>query len=212
MGTDYKVRFRTYDQVGEAADDLRAKLGLANAYSFNIVKQIRRLIGKTFSDLGALSLHLYDDGSEFAFVTFNPLVLHVDKNIWEEAEMGEPKARFVLAHELGHIVMHGHYRQEFSANETAGLTFFPPEERSEPQAHWFAAHFLAPDRLVLDCRTEFEISEYFGFPSEYIYLKREALARRRVKLPSELCGGCGGSAMAGDWLPRKCSVCGWTGR
>jgi len=209
MATNYKVKLRTYDDVGQSADNLRAMLGLTNAYSFNIVHQISRLIGKKFSDLGVLSLHLYDDRSEFAYVTFNPLVLHVDKDVWAEAEDGEPKARFVLAHELGHIVMHGHHRQEFSEDEKSGLAFIPPEERSEPQAHWFAAHFLAPDRLVLDCRTDFEISQRFGYPSDYIHFKREAFARKRVKLPSELCGGCGGSKMAGEWLRRKCAECGW---
>ena len=209
MATDYKVSFRTYEDIGLTADKLRAALGLKNAYSFNIVHKIRTLIGKTFGKLGVLSLRLYKDDPRFAYVTFNPLVLHVDEDIWAEAEDGEPKARFVLAHELGHIVLHGDYLQEFSEDEKAGLTFVPPEERSEPQAHWFAAHFLAPDRFVIDCRTEFEISQQFGFPSDYVHLKREAFARKRVKLPSELCGACGGSTMAGAWLGRKCSACGW---
>ena len=209
MGTDYKVKLRTYDDVGQSADNLRAKLGLTNAYSFNIVDQIRRLIGTAFGDLGELSLHLYDGRPEFAFVTFKPLVLHVDKEIWAEAELGEPKARFVLAHELGHIVLHGHYRQEFSEDEKAGLTFVPPEERSEPQAHWFAGHFLAPDWMVLDCRTEFEISQMFGFPSDYIHLKREAFARKRARPSSGLCSRCGEFAMKGEWLTRRCTECGW---
>src|SRR5436305_189530 len=152
MGTDYKVKFRTYDDVGQTADNVRERLGLTTIYLFNIVDQMRMLNGKSFGKLGALSIHFYNDRPEFAFVTFDPLIMHVDKDIWDEAEDGEPKARFVLAHELGHIVLHGHYRQEFSENEKSGLTFVPPEERSEPQAHWFAAHFLAPDRLVMDCK------------------------------------------------------------
>ena len=81
-------------------------------------------------------------------------------------------ARFILAHEIGHIVMHSHYRQAFSYDEKNGIKFVQPEERAETQAHWFATHFLVPNRLICSGMSEFDICNEFGFPSEYLYILR----------------------------------------
>ena len=43
MATDYKVRFRSYDNVADLASQMRVLLGIDNYYMFNIVNQIRKL-------------------------------------------------------------------------------------------------------------------------------------------------------------------------
>jgi len=107
MSTDYKVRFRPYARVAELALDARKKLGVAHYFTFNIVKLIRTLVGETFGKLGELHLDIFEDNPDrLAYVSFNPLMLHVDREIWELAGLGDPKSRFILAHELGHLLMH----------------------------------------------------------------------------------------------------------
>ena len=173
MGTDCKVRFRSYEQVSQIAASLRDRLGIDNLYNFNITKQLERMNGKRFGSAGELTFDKYNDGKELAFVTYEPLVLHVDSDIWEEANFGEPMARFILAHEIGHVVMHAHYRQAFSFDEERGIKFVQPEERAETQAHWFAAKFLVPARLICDGMSDLDICNEFGFPSEYLRLVRK---------------------------------------
>ena len=171
MATDYKVQRRTYDDVAMSATNLRIRLGIEHCFSFNIVHQIRRMKGKEFGELGSLDIHLFT-GHGVPYVTFDPLVLHVDKEIWDEAELNEPMARFMLAHELGHLVLHRYYRQEFSASNEQHLKAFPAEERSEPQANWFAATFLAPDYLAIRCQNASELCMSFDYPREFAGLKQ----------------------------------------
>jgi hypothetical protein len=178
VATDYKVQRRTRDQVAERASDMRVRLGVDHYYTFNIVKLIRGLKGRAFGSRGCLDVQFYVDRDDPAFVTFDPLVLHVHKEVWDEAELGEPKARFILAHELGHIVMHGDYRQEFTETDEEHLRSFPPEERSEPQANWFAAEFLAPDYLAVRCQNDSELCMSFDFPRDFVHMKQHLFELR----------------------------------
>src|SRR6185437_3545456 len=198
MGTNYKTIMRTRETIARSADDLRAALGIPDICSFNIVQFARRMIGQKIGSLGKLSLKLYPNLTEFAYVDFNPLTLHVDNDIWDEAELGEPKARFIIAHELGHITLHRFHRQEFSEEEKSRLKSFPMEEQTEHQANWFAADFLAPDRLIDWSASDLEICQKFGFPREYIFLKREVAPRQRVRFPSGFCDRCGHFLIGGN--------------
>jgi len=172
MATDYKVRFRSYDNVADLASQMRVRLGIDNYYMFNIVNQLRKLKDVKFGIHGNLKIELFVDREDKAYVIFDPLVLHVHKDIWDEAEIGEPKARFILAHELGHIVMHGHYRQEFAEIDEFHLKAFQPEEKAESQANWFAAAFLAPDYLARNCTNESELCLSFDYPRDFIAQKQ----------------------------------------
>jgi hypothetical protein len=96
MATDYKVKYRTYETVAEMAMTARERLGIAHRYDFNIVHEIKRLVGKAFGEHGPLHLDLFTGSDELAYVTFNPLTLHVHREVWEDAAIGEPKSRFIL--------------------------------------------------------------------------------------------------------------------
>ena len=80
MATDYKVRFRSYRAVAEFAHEARKRMCVAHYFTFNIVKAIRRLVGKEFGKLGVLHLDVFErDNDPVAFVTFNWLTLHVHR-------------------------------------------------------------------------------------------------------------------------------------
>src|ERR1700686_950198 len=53
------------------------------------------------------------EGGKPAFVKFRPLVLHVDRETWELAGQGEEKSRHILAHEIGHLLLHDHFAKAF---------------------------------------------------------------------------------------------------
>jgi hypothetical protein len=211
MTTDYKVRFRRYQDVGELALRARGLLGIANYFTFNIVKAIRRLVGKKFGKSGTLNLDIFDNDDDLiAYVTFNPLTLHVHREVWDDAELGEPKSRFILAHELGHILMHGYYRQAYSEDKKSRLRFVPPEESAEAQANWFAACFLAPDHLARHCRDEGELCLQFDFPSDFASVKFDDLKRKAPPYSGDSCSKCGNFTLVVNGAFLKCDNCGAT--
>jgi len=211
MATDYKVRFRSYRAVADLAHEARIRLGIDHYFTFNIVNAIRRLIGKEFDKLGVLHLDVFEhDNDPVSYVTFDPLTLHVHREIWNDAELGEPKSRFILAHELGHMLMHGNYRQAFSEDEQSRLKFVQPEESAEAQAHWFAACFIAPDYLARKCESESELCLQFDFPSDFASVKLDDIKRHAPSYMGEACSTCGNFTLVRNGTCLNCETCGAT--
>ncbi len=210
MAKDCKVTRRRYEQVGAKARDLRRFLGVDMLYAFDITKQIERLAGQTFGSLGVLHLDVFEqDQEDLAFVTFRPeLTLYVHQEIWRDARRGEPKSRFILAHELGHILLHGFHRLAFSEDESLHLHSFPEEERAEPQANWFAEQFLAPDHLARNTKDETDLCLQFDFPSIYAENRLMRLRNRRVGFVGNACPNCGSDTLVRNGFESKCDTCG----
>jgi hypothetical protein len=208
MSTDYKVRLRSYARVSEIALQVRRRLSVAHYYSFNIARLITTLAGETFGKLGKLKLDIFDEPSEhLAYVTFSPLTLHVDREIWDLADLGDPKSRFILAHELGHLLMHEHHEQAYSEDGSGRLTFIQPEESAEVQANWFAACFLAPDHLAWECRDETELCLQFDFPKEYASLRLDEMSRNAPKRSGATCACCGNIMIVRSDGRLTCETC-----
>jgi len=76
--------------------------------NFNICDFVVQVLAKSFRRKGKLQIEFYDpeDLPEQACVTFDSLTLHIVKRIWDDAAAGRPYARFIVAHEIGHIVLH----------------------------------------------------------------------------------------------------------
>jgi hypothetical protein len=184
-------------------------LAIDNYFTFDIVKAIRRLIGKEFQKFGRLNLDIFDhDDDSVAYVTFKPLTLHVHREVWDDAELGEPKSRFILTHELRHIIMHRHYRQAYSENERSRLNFVQQEESAETQANWIAACFLAPDHLVRRCKDENDLCSQFDFPSDFASIKFDDLKRNAPRFSGESCSKFGNFTLVVHGTFLKCDTCG----
>jgi Zn-dependent peptidase ImmA (M78 family) len=209
MAKDCKVKRRRYEQVGEKARKLRQWLGIDMRYTFDITKQIERLVGQTFGTLGVLYLDLFEqDNEDLAFVTFNPkLALHAHREIWDLARLGEPKSRFILAHELGHVLLHGFHRLAFSDDEARHMKSFPAEERAEPQADWFAEQFLAPDHLARNCKVDTDLCQQFDFPKAYAEHRLIRIASRRVSFAGQACPSCGNYTLVCKGIEFECDTC-----
>ncbi|HEY8125724.1 MAG TPA: ImmA/IrrE family metallo-endopeptidase [Methylocystis sp.] len=210
MGTDCKVKHRRYETVGEEVRKVRRWLGIDAYYTFDITKQIEFLVGRTIGQLGVLHLDLFKyDAEDLAWVSFKPrLTLHVHQEIWMDARLGEPKSRFILAHELGHIFLHGHYRQAFSHDGKGHLKAWPEEERAEPQANWFAEQFLAPDHLAGSCKDQVSLCQQFDFPEMYAADRMSRLKSRRASYVGEACPECGNFTVVRNGTNLKCETCG----
>jgi Zn-dependent peptidase ImmA (M78 family) len=202
---DHSTRPTSERVIKEVAEQIRAILDPYRRSDFNIVDGIKRLTQEALFPWGKLIVKFFSmkDGDAPAYVVIGESkTLYVDNDIWNDAALGEPKARYILAHELGHLILHDHYAQPYSDQRK---TVFQEEASTEWQAHRFAEHFLirdcdldpplTPRQIALSCSVETEVvRRRFG---------------RRFSVVGDFCAECGGSTVRVDSVTR-CDSCGTT--
>lgn len=85
--------------------------------------------------------------------------MKLPRTVYERAAAGEGRARFTMAHELGHLFLHAGI--PFARSSPTGGTI-AAYECSEWQANEFAAAILMPASLVRECGSIRDIMERFG--------------------------------------------------
>ncbi|QND65032.1 hypothetical protein HB777_14815 [Mesorhizobium loti] len=116
--------------------------------------------------LGASS----DKDISLAFTSLSEKIIYVTENLYEDAYNGDGWARILLAHELGHAVLHSDY-----SNRTAHFNFkytniahsidelrirgIPLYRDPERQADIFATCLMAPDYLIEGCSSALVLSK-----------------------------------------------------
>jgi len=88
---------------------------------------------------------------------------------------GDPRARWTIAHELGHLAL-GHPGRLF--RKRPGEPISRTQEALEYEADTFASEFLAPEHLAKQCQTANEIQRLFQISSD-------AAARRKTELDQD---------------------------
>lgn len=204
---DHSTRRPTSERViKEIAEQIRAILDPYRRSDFNIVDGIKRLTQEALFPWGKLIVNFFSmkDGNAPAYVVIGERkVLYVDHEIWSDAALGEPKARYILAHELGHLILHDHYVQPYSDQRN---TVFQEETSTEWQAHKFAELFLirdcdldhlhTPRQIALSCSVETEVvRKRFG---------------RRFSVVGDFCAECGGASTVRVDSVTQCDSCGTT--
>jgi Zn-dependent peptidase ImmA (M78 family) len=220
MRRDHKVRFRREESIESIALECRQEAGNQNDAFFNVTDFVERVLPRILIRLkkGVLQIKFdVQDGDEFfpAYVTHNPPTLHIHSEIWADAKLGEPEARRVVAHEVGHLVLHDHYAQPFSADESAQIKFVQKEERGEWQADTFASYFLLAKRVLASYQTAKEVAQAASIPTDVAedrvaaareeQLRQERIARSR-KYTGDFCT-CGNATLRPFGLGTKCETC-----
>ena len=134
----------------------------------DILDILKNKISKKFS---GFIFEIVDDNlldGEEARTTFNPLKIQVTQRIHDAAESGNARARFTLAHELGHLLLHSKntnrefarmpYASDYDNHDSKIVSF----RNAEWQANKFAACFLMPTDLLRDYNTIEDIKHDFG--------------------------------------------------
>lgn len=187
-----------------------------SGHSFNICDFVLRQLCEHSSTKGRpLELDIYersDGGDDPAYVTFKPLTLHVDKKVWEDANLGKGYARYIVAHEIGHIVLHDEFAAAFSDEEAAQLKYLQDEESGEWQANVFAGYFLVPDHVALKFK-DIEVIAGLCVVDDDVADKRlrEAMAVKITLNPfyeGEICASCGNFTLLRKGIYLSCDTCG----
>jgi hypothetical protein len=210
MRRDYKVEFRREEVIAAEAGARRVRARNETFGYFNVATFIR--LGLPLDPkIGPISIvHDTTASDPPAFVTYKPRrTLHIDREIWELMDQGEPESRFVGAHEAGHLVLHDHRAQAFSGNPELQIKFAKNEYSAEWQADTFADHLLLPTRLVVAINNEKELMN-FGVTGELVERRLKAVRTKPVLIsrnPGDACTNCGNFSLAGTGLRLRCNVC-----
>lgn len=166
---------------------------------------------------GRLKIQIVKDSrSEFpAWVKFSPsLTLFVQNSIWHRFLSGYPKEREIIAHEIGHIILHDHTAMRFVGSKELYLKFTgSKEDFAEWQADTFAAHLLIPDSLIQKYISAEKIAYHSN--TEDAYAKERLAHYTKLLKPitpifnDSPCPQCGDFTFCTFRKPPKCSFCGF---
>ena len=209
---DYQVTFTREETIAELALRWRQAASIENVSEFNIVWFVQEVLAKRLTKKGPLHFDFYDmkPGDEPAFVTFQPLTLHIDHEVWQLAYLGDPLARFIVAHEVGHLVLHDHHAKAFSDESRVNIKFATKECSAEWQANTFASHFLLPDHIVLAYNDAAELARSCSVTTQLASERLEEATEARKPRPKFDGGFC---IVCGNFTRRQngsieCTTCG----
>ena len=213
LRSDYKVTFRNEAAIENHALNCRRAAGACNSAYFNIIDFVESALRTILRKLkkGELRISLFDSGPDDkpALVTFNPAALHVDREIWKLAKIGDPDARYIIAHEVGHLILHDNDAKAFSSNAKDQISFELMNEYSaEWQANVFASHFLLPSHIVAAVGCEQRLVNSCGVTAK---LARDRLATiEPTRYSGNACSECGNFTIRPKGTHWKCYTCGFS--
>jgi hypothetical protein len=199
--SDHHVVFRREESISYIALQWREAAGNSNFSYFNIVDFVLHILSKFLK--GGLQIRLFDAGpnDKPAYVDYKPTTMHVDREIWRLAQLGEPEARYIIAHEIGHVILHDHTAKAFSNDPREQIKFSRNEYSAEWQANTFAFYFLMPTHIVAAFDSSSELARSCGVPESLAAICEPAL-HRRLSSPTiregDLCSACGNLTITSD--------------
>jgi len=169
---NYYVPPKSRAWIRAVALNVRTQLGIPNVEQFDLIRLTELILSESFQ---LIEFHIETKevmGNVEAVTVISlskkPMIV-LRQDVYDGARNGEPRDKFTVGHELGHVFLHSQIGTELvSAPEDC-----PAFRSSEWQANEFSAELLAPAHLLTDFDTEETIIDRFGVSSE--------VAVRRVK-------------------------------
>ena len=223
---DYKVPFRSEGFIAEMAAicrqigtlpgsslvNLKTILDELKAHGVESIFEIRGMKRK-----GRLSIEEIEDNPyEFpAYVKFTPtLTMCIQESILARFKEGRSGERVIIAHEIGHIMLHNDEAKQFSRDKNLQINFAEDEHSAEWQANRFADHLLIPTHLAQQIndvsRVAFSCNVPEKFASERLTNVRQIKKVLNRPCDGEPCPSCGEFSLIPDVSKRKCQACGYS--
>jgi hypothetical protein len=211
--SDHKVTYRTEQQVASHALAVRRSNAEDNNVDFNIKAAIDRLVGKEIGKDRRLFIIDFVQSEEIggpAEVVHSPTTirLRVDPEIYETAGYGDPNSRYILAHELAHVLMHDHHALRFSDDRSVRLKPFEKEVSAEWQAEAFADRLLIPDVLLSVYETADHLAAACSAPLHVAERRKKQHDQSRAKRRTgDICITCASYSVARNGVEFICEEC-----
>jgi len=142
-------------KIANVAHSLRQRLGIADKAYVNIIDILEFRVIEFIPEF-RLMVRRDIELEALAFTTVSPPRIFVRETVYDAACRGDPESRLVLAHELGHLLLHANIAIGRMQENTEGyVEQFRKQSLSESvekQADVFARHFLVPAYLAFPNR------------------------------------------------------------
>lgn len=167
------------DIIEKRANELRIRLGFEGVSApcmMNVLEAFQQR-GKSFRFRTGSVEEL---GQDEALMDEAAHTLIVRDSVMEDVKAGRERARFTIAHELGHYLL-GHIGMK---QRTKRPTAYPTarDRIEETEANIFASYFLVPTNLALDAVSPEDIAARFqvSLPMAEITFERIARTKRKA--------------------------------
>ena len=209
MNGDFKAsKFWREEDIARVASGHRWSAPSALHANFSVVSFFEMDLERTFKR-GHVTLELSDlvgKGDFPACVKFTPLRLICDSEVWKYASLGESEAKYIVAHEFGHLFLHSGYEYHFSDPANVLKKWYMEEESTEWQAHAYARNFLLPDFIVKEFDNFTELALACNVTEDLAERRfKEANSRRMI---GEACSTCHNFTLFRSGIVDVCSTCG----
>ena len=217
MSLDHQVSRLDHKDLSKQTQHLRV-LGniLPRQKYFDIVDLLYHVVIPSLWQVGKrFRVEVADDLEEPAYVDLVAEVLHIAGWVLRAARAGDPRARLIIAHEIGHMILHRDQVMAFSDDKAVQLNYLQDEQSAEWQAHNFALLLLLPDEVIIDTRNLEPVTA-----SIVIVLESKFISDRRFdyetqnKVSLEAYTGdqcqCGSLSVIQLAASTKCKTCGRT--
>ena len=231
MGMNHKVSFKREETIADVAATCWAISAQKRPLTFGVVDFIKSVLVEKSIDAvvatrgrkkGKLAIEFFDrefSQDDPAYMEFakdqrdNYVTLHVDRKIWELAELGDSDACEILAHEIGQILLHDHSANAFSSDVNGQKLFAgtSKEDFAEWQAITFAGHLLIPTRIGRKYSDAKILSAVTNTPEKLARERIASIMSEKKVLKSyegDMCGGCNNFTLVRKGRALECDNCG----
>jgi Zn-dependent peptidase ImmA (M78 family) len=172
----HKVSPRSHKSIESIAVDIRKLMDIQKPY-ISIEK-----VYAVLQDCGALDFDIVEDselGENMAEAYPDKRLILIRESVYDNACRGDPRSRFTMAHELGHLILHiGQAPSKGFArgNEPSHKIF----EDCEWQADKFASTFLMNSSDITTDMTKEDIACKFGTSLSSAQLRLKGIIKERA--------------------------------
>lgn len=164
--TDYLTKERSSEEIRVRAQNWRTALDVDGTSAPDVAWILEAILPQKLIAFSLLPVRPGDLAGDHARTDFDPPTIWVDQGILRGACEGDPFARYVLAHELGHLDQHEILpkSRSISAHRYSKAS---KEMSAEWQADEFAFHFLCPAHIVQLYSDVFEVMDFCQVEEAY---------------------------------------------
>jgi|SRR5947209_1746104 len=163
MSDDYPTKSRSDQTVREIAEQIKASSGLSRDGAWDIIAYLKRNKLPTSFGTKTLKLEVHPDadmGEDDGLTIFEPNCVRIlaKQSVHEKAIFGDGRSRMILAHELGHAVMHEGAPKARRTFGNISPKYLKAFASAEHQAKVFAAALLIEESVAANCNTPEELA------------------------------------------------------
>ncbi len=162
MNTTYKATPTSRRRIEDYANQIRERCGFQDTKCFPIMHFLEIVLARFFPDMSLVIVEPEDMPFKEAETVPGQSLIRIRQDVYDAATEGNGRARFTIAHEVGHFLMHTPDSIVLCRMETG--TAMKAYEDPEWQANTFAGYLLAPTALAAgltwrEIGQQFQLSE-----------------------------------------------------